>query len=139
MMLGRLHRIGICLPAHFWLTAVLVAIPSHVSCKDPEDPFVLIGVGLSSCGEFLRSADAEKKRRPANASPTALYSISFAAFASYADGFLSGTNYSDPIERRVSEHTDQPGRMAWLENYCRDHPLDIYITALMQLRTFLLK
>ena len=111
-------------------------MPSYASSKEA---FMSLGVGLSSCGEFLRSADAERKRRPANASPNAIYDINFAGFANYADGFLSGTNYSDPIEGGVAEHTDLNGRMAWLENYCRNHPLDTYVKAVMELRKYLLK
>lgn len=118
------------------LTVVLTAIPSYAESKKD---FIAFGEGISSCGKFLRSADAERKRRPANAAVTDIYDINFAAFASFADGFLVGTNYADPIEAEVGEHTDQDGRMAWLENYCRNHPLDTYIKALMELRKFLLK
>jgi hypothetical protein len=130
MRLGKWHRAGII------LTAVLIAIPSYLSSKEA---FFSLGEGPSSCGEFLRSADAERKRRPANASPTDIYDINFGAFTAYAEGFLTGSNYSDPIEGGVGEHTDQNGRMAWLENYCRGHPLDTYVKALMELRKFLLK
>ena len=130
MRLGGSHCAGII------LTAVLVGIPSYAGSKEA---FISFGEGMSSCGEFLRSADAERKRRPANASVTSIYDINFAAFASFADGFLVGTNYADPIEAEVGEHTDQNGRMAWLKNYCRNHPLDTYIKALMELRKYLLK
>jgi hypothetical protein len=87
----------------------------------------------------LRVRQNKRKRRPANASVTSIYDINFAAFASFADGFLVGTNYADPIEAEVGEHTDQNGQMAWLENYCRNHPLDTYIKALIELRKYLLK
>ncbi len=130
------HRVGIVRPVRIWLTVVMVAIPAYVSAKD-EDIYAL-GVGVSSCGEFLRGADDERKRRSPNAGSTAIYDIKFGSFVSYADGFLTGTNYSDPIEGNVGKNTDLASRMAWLENYCRNHPLDQYINAVIELRKYLL-
>lgn len=124
------------LPSHLWLVMALVLTPNYVSS---EEAFFSLGNGTSSCGDFLRSADAERKRRPANARSDVIYDTNFLGFAAFADGFLSGTNYSDPSERGAGEHTDLNGRMAWLENYCRNHPLDPYIFALGELRKFLLK
>jgi len=42
-------------------------------------------------------------------------------------------------ERNVGKNTDRAGRMAWLKNYCRNHPLDQNITAVIELRKYLAK
>jgi hypothetical protein len=90
--------------------------------------YVIWGQGSASCGEYVQAADAERKERPANAKPDTVYDRNYQAFVGFADGYLSGVNavLSDGM---VGKHSDHAGRMAWLENYCRAHPLSQYVEA----------
>ena len=129
-------RLGHSAAIPLWLIVFLVAAPVQVNSTQY---FFSLGAGDTSCRDFLRAADAERKRRPANPAPNDVYDVNFMAYLSFANGFLTGTNYSDPTQGVAGEHTDTNGRMVWLENYCRKHPRDDYTTALIQLRNFLLK
>ena len=57
-----------------------------------------------------------------------VYDRNYQAFLDFADGYLSGVN-AVLSDGRVGEHSDHAGRMAWLENYCRAHPLSQYVEA----------
>jgi hypothetical protein len=62
----------------------------------------------------------------------------FQSFADFADGYLSGANSKDVAQYRLlAEGTDHAGRMAWLENYYRTHPIDAFIKALISPRQYL--
>jgi hypothetical protein len=108
-----------------------------------DNLFWVLGVGGSSCGEYLHSREEELKARPVNPEQDAVYSMNYLAFSSYANGFLTGTNIKSiqptdgSVERLVGQSSDGYGRMLWLENYCREHPLDNYLSALMMLRKYL--
>jgi len=57
-------------------------------------------------------------------------------FAAYADGYLTGVNTT--LHSLAGSDTDLSGRMAWLENYCRRNPLDLYVNALQGLTKYLI-
>jgi hypothetical protein len=100
--------------------------------------FIALGEGLRSCGEYVQATEAEKKLKPPTAQPDAVYSRDFQSFVDFADGYLSGANSKDiPQYGWLAEGTDHAGRMAWLENYCRSHPIDGFIKALIGLRQYL--
>jgi hypothetical protein len=100
--------------------------------------FTVFGEGLRSCGEYIEATEAEKKLRPPTAQPDAVYSRDFQSFVDFTDGYLSGANSKDVAQYgRLAEGTDHAGRMAWLQNYCRTHPIDGFIKALIRLRQYL--
>src|SRR6266851_1348233 len=100
--------------------------------------FTVFGDGQRSCGEYIEATEAEKKLRPPTAQPEAVYSRDFQSFADFTDGYFSGANSKDVAQYRLlAEGTDHAGRMAWLENYCRTHPIDAFIKALSGLRQYL--
>jgi len=69
-------------------------------------------------------------------SNTVAYSPDYLMFASYADGYLTGVNTT--LHSLIGGDTDLWGRMAWLENYCRRNPLELYVNALIELRKYLI-
>jgi hypothetical protein len=71
----------------------------------------VFGAGTQSCGKFLASAEHSADR---------------VGYWGWAAGFLTATN--DIKNQQVS--IDMDGAMAWVENYCRAHPLDPYFVAL---------
>jgi hypothetical protein len=114
------------------------------------------GAGSERCGQFLQAADGEHQARPRNADPTKLYTRGYTLYVVYALGFLTGASAEAELlaEARAAEagagrlasKAGQAGlstgyfasEMVFLENYCRQHPLDNYMDALIDLRTALL-
>ena len=105
---------------------------------------LIFGQGNQSCGEFLQAADDERKTKPSNPVPHALYTMSYAAFFNYTEGFLSGANWGAAMQQDIKHetvgsgiHDYFSGTMVWLENYCRQHPLENYGSAVFNLTTTL--
>jgi hypothetical protein len=101
--------------------------------RGEEEGFSGIGYGNYSCGRFLQVVDDERKVRPPFTAPGAYYTGEYAAFQSYAAGFLSGANWAK-LEYVRPADASFAGEMVWLEDYCREHPLDNYVRAVMNLR-----
>ena len=126
-----------CLACSAALAAVLAG-PALTHAQD----WTILWPGLESCGEFLQAAEDERKARPSNARPNAIYTLRYASFAAYALGFVTGTNW---VAREHDAHAGLAGSgtgyfigpMAELENFCRAHPLKEYATALAYLRNAL--
>jgi hypothetical protein len=120
--------------------AIVGAITSIAALTGPaqgEERFLVFPVGNQGCGQFLQAVDAEHKARPRNASPTAMYTMEYLMYEFYAEGFLTGANYASRAEIGSSITDKFVGEMAWLENYCRQHPLDDYVNAVTHLRATL--
>ena len=133
---------GICTAAigkRVWSAIIAIiswtVLTAQAQCQEKSS--VVFGAALESCGEYLRAAEGERKARPAYSEANAVYSMSYLSFSSYADGWLSRANVEN--EGRSGENTDLSGRMAWLENYCRQNPLTLYVNALEALRGYLAK
>jgi hypothetical protein len=114
---------------------VIVALPVAGQGWSEEAMSVVFSTGTKSCGEYLRAAEAERKARPVHPEANSIYSMDYLDFASYADGFLTGANMS-PMST-AGGNTDLWGRIAWLDDYCRRNPLEMYINALANLRGYL--
>ena len=79
------------------------------------DRVAVVGPGSFSCGKFM--ADE--------------LSVSKAWFSFWAQGYLSGLNISFFGEEtpNFTDLEDSAGQELWLENYCRENPLDSYMVA----------
>jgi hypothetical protein len=103
-----------------------------------NEPFISFGLAWTSCGAFLEAMEGERRARPQNAVPDAIYSQRYGGYLDFADGFLTGANYAAATPNRtIGQANDHAGRMAWLENYCRQDPVGTYIRALLALREHL--
>jgi hypothetical protein len=121
--------------------AVLISIPCasaiHLAFAQQVSAWIT-GTSTASCGEYVQAAEAERRARPQGAKLNAVYDRGFQAFVDSTEGFLSGANYMDSADRTAGQGTETWGRMQWLENYCRAHPLDSFFTAETQLRQYLI-
>jgi hypothetical protein len=114
-----------------------LASPSAAWGDDRVDaqPVLFFGLARTSCGEYLQAIEGEKKARPSNANPDAIYTSHYGGYLDFTDGFLIGANFADASSRRmIGQGSDHAGRMAWLENYCRVNPLGTFLVALFKLR-----
>jgi hypothetical protein len=117
------------------LIAVIWLATLNGQALGDDGAFVTFGRGQESCGEYLRAAEDERKARPARPDPRTFYSTEYMRFATYADGYLTGANEAQ--SSGVGQSTDLSGRMAWLESYCRQQPLDFFVIGLIKLRQHL--
>jgi hypothetical protein len=124
-------------PATIWagMVVIILTVLAGQARGQGETAF-LFSVAGKSCGEYLQAAEGEQKIRPAHPSNTGTYSSEYLMFASFADGYLTGVNTT--LRSLAGSNTDLSGRMAWLEGYCRQNPLDLYINALSALRRYLI-
>jgi hypothetical protein len=122
--------IGLLVLAAAWV------IPTAAT-RSESKPFLTMGEGSLSCGEFIRATEGEQKARPVNAQSGYTYTMRYRAFEAYADGFLTGSNMEGSANL-TGQGTDHSGVMVWLESYCRQNPLANYVIALYWLRQFLI-
>lgn len=72
----------------------------------PAEAFNLIGQGTQSCGTWTATRRAGKAF----------------GFEQWVLGFLSGVGWIGPDDPMLG--TDAEGVWAWIDNYCRAHPID---------------
>ena len=85
-----------------------------------SDKAAVVGPGARSCGQIIASMEADK--------------IGRAAYFFWAQGFLSGLNFEyGPDFEFSTDLSDYDALMLWLENYCKENPLDIYARAVSKL------
>jgi len=115
--------------------ALVVALTA--SAQAEQGTIWVFGTGTKSCGHFVQVADSEHKAKPRHTAPEAISTLGYVAFVTWTEGFLSGTNFSEHamVGASISDHFADA--MAWIENYCRQHPLDSYLNAVMQLKVAL--
>ena len=116
-----------------------LTLPIQGGSAQTQDMILVMGAGHAGCGEFLRAADAERKRRPPSAAGNEIYDINYVNYSSWVDGSLTGGNYVDLVSKGVGASSASTGRMAWIENYCRSNPLHNFVTAAIKLRMHLIE
>lgn len=92
----------------FWLA--LICLPCLANAKGPA----IFGHGNISCG----SLSTQKKS-----------SLKYIVTQSWVLGFINGVR----LMERGTWHVDALGSFAWINNYCRDHPLDMVAVAALRL------
>jgi hypothetical protein len=105
----------------FLILISAMLIGSDLQCMAQER--TIIGYVQTSCGTWTN----ERSRQPAT--------LTAREMQMWAYGFLSGSNWSsdsfDPKDRL--KDIDGNGISAWLDNYCRQHPLDQFSDAVATL------
>jgi hypothetical protein len=102
---------------------ILVALSIQASAQGPGN--MVFGQGMNSCGAWTQARQTR--------------SVSAGLSAQWVAGFLSGMNSQfnltsspDPQDDPLLG-TDFDGLMAWIDNYCRSHPLETIIAAALKL------
>src|SRR5262249_23718714 len=115
-------------------TLAWTMLVNDARCENEE--VMVFSEGIRSCGDYLQAAEAELKAKPVRSEPNGVYSTDYLNFVIYADGYLTGVNVTVRVNGMMAlstagSSTHLSERMAWLEQYCRKHPLDTYINALI--------
>ena len=84
----------------------------------------IYGYGTESCGHYVKVLEGERKEE---VNDTADY----IGFMGWFSGFASA--YSMRTDEEVLHGKDADAIALWLENYCREHPLDNFSRASMEL------
>ena len=90
-----------------------------------ENKRALMGVGWQSCGKYLTTTK----------DVVSFDDVAFDfAYTSWTQGFLSGLNY-DFILRSgtTTDLSDHQAQKIWIENYCKEYPLEKYLAAVVTL------
>jgi len=94
------------------LGAVLSVIITTTAAADK--PYIAWGAGRSSCGAWTRNADGPNDTQ----------------YGAWVLGFVSSFNRYGLVEDAdIAKGTDAHGIIAWVDAYCRQHPLDSIATA----------
>jgi hypothetical protein len=95
------------------LSTILLFVRASVAV-DSGGNYVTRGIGAAeaSCGDYI-GTDAETKR----------------SYESWLLGYISGVNHYRAGKPDFTNHAEVEGLNQWMENYCREHPLDPYSDA----------
>ena len=94
----------------FVFASVLLATPADAR-------FMTLGQGTRSCGTWT-------EERTGNRSSLR---------EAWVFGFVSGHNAYSSANRNLGETLDDSALLGWIDNYCKDHPLDTIATAAQEL------
>jgi hypothetical protein len=97
--------------------AIVTAMTSEVVARDG----IMYGAGMISCGDWQQHRLSGYK------------SNSYQAQA-WIDGLLSGLNAADSGPDFLVPKPDPVGYYAWLDNYCKEKPLDTLTQAALALK-----
>ena len=98
------------------LFVAALSLPTVCETRPDQLGYGVLGEGTASCGEWTK-VRAEKN--------------SSSAFVSgaWVQGYLTAFNLYGPASNDITKGTDAEGVMAWVDNYCVQHPLDDLSTA----------
>ena len=78
-----------------------------------ESAIILAGVGAASCKKFIADTEDDESFRT--------------AYFFWAQGFLSGLNYKYFLNWATATNlSDYAAMKIWIENHCKENPLDSY-------------
>ena len=95
------------------LILVLLAA-GPVQAADKNGSFGILGSGTQSCGNYVET-------------PTS--STHDLAYVAWTVGYLTAYNRSEPDTYNILGSSDLDGAMVWLKNYCKEHPLERFVSA----------
>ena len=96
----------------------------------PYTPMPILGIGNHSCGDYLRSAEADRKARPADSNAQDMFfDLDHGLYMAWVDGYLTAANSYDPDKRMAGQNTTHLARGQWLEKFCGDHPQSPFLAA----------
>ena len=91
-----------------FMAAAAIGSPP-ASAMDKNQSFIILGPGSVSCGAWT------ERRRSESSGP----------FQFWLLGYITGINQFAAFGiEDISEGTDASGLFGWIDNWCRDHPLD---------------
>ena len=116
--------------------AIALTITARAIADEPAQPYTAVGQAGLTCVKYLQARDAEAQARPPDAPPGRILPAVHHR-SGLAEGALSAANRLDSANPTVGGKSVPGNRMDWLENYCRDHALELFVNAAVSLRAYL--
>ena len=108
------------------VTAMLLLTSSQTLAGEPSaSPIAAYGEATSSCGSFVESRQNETQRY--------IYLAWLNGYLTAVNKYQSGIRYYDALGD-IKAGRDSQALMLWLENYCRENPLDSFFRAVLMLQ-----
>jgi hypothetical protein len=100
-------------------------ILSATTClaEDIRGGFTVFGNGNHSCGRYLSEISADQ--------------VADLAYASWFAGYITAFNAEVRGVNNVLDRTDIDGALAWIGNYCQQHPTDSFAKAAGKFTAFM--
>ena len=105
-----------------WKAGILVWL---LACSTPSLAadllfhYSIMGAGTQSCGKYLEDRDGGTRGS--------------LRYMNWLGGYFTAYNLYEPNTYDISGDHDLPALMAWLDKYCREHPLDTFNGAVQAL------
>ena len=100
------------------LAAVVLGLAPHLAFAQAK-PLAVFSYADTSCGEWFRSANSEVAR---------------AQYTSWFRGFVSGYNFGSPDGQvPMGRMPDDQTLYLFIDKYCRDNPLNRFVSAAFKL------
>lgn len=108
------------------IMGMLIALSLMATICNAAPQFNVLGAGTASCGEWTKARKTRSHLED--------------MFVSWVQGFLTALNAvlasrHLPGTADVSDGIDAEGLLAWIDNYCSQHPLDSIAKATLALNT----
>jgi hypothetical protein len=75
-----------------------------------KGPVIVLGEGTISCGQWLEYRKTKV--------------ITGAESAAWVRGLITGMNAADPQNHAVGHGSDPAGNNLWINNFCKQHPIE---------------
>ena len=95
-----------------------------VMAADRSGKFQVYGVGYDSCGKFIVVISKSQKGKK---------NKSLVPYSIWLEGYMSAFNALSENTFSLDTKADDTDRMAFIEKYCREKPLDGYFKAVLAL------
>ena len=105
------------------VAAFLVFVVDPAIAADSVGNYSIQGQGTQSCGTYVD----ERRKDEWGAM----------LFGSWIAGYVTAFNLDVSGTYNIMGHTDMQGLLLWLENYCQQHPTELFGVAAQHLRTHL--
>jgi len=115
-----------------WAQAMLIASCCLPVSAQAQQPVLLRGVGLDSCGKFLATVErtvSGKGLKYTHPNGTEFFDAG-EVYAEWIQGYLSALNELNARTKKRQVSVDYPGVERWLRNWCQTHPAESVFAAI---------
>lgn len=98
--------------------------PESVTLAQNQTPITFTSIGAPSCGEWYKTNEEKENGDFPYEWEKIIQDYKLMSLHSWLTGYLSGVNSSTPGTVDFLQHTDADSLYLYVDNYCREHPLD---------------
>jgi hypothetical protein len=104
--------------------SIVISLYSSLAIADnSEGQYIVIGQGSVNRGKYIEAVNRSNFQQD---------SIERSYFEAFVQGYLTGVNRYLPDTTDIKGNTDMDGIMAFVEKYCRENPLKLFINGVLE-------